>query len=73
MRPQYFQDVDKKTLQPDLMQHADGLPCYEYPPFLSKPQDPQEMTRSISEHHYDVPHLSNRYFSNRVNCLYYVF
>lgn len=58
MRPQFFQDLDKK-LQPDLMQQAEVPPCYEYPPFLGKPANPP-ICRSVSEHHYDVPHLSNR-------------
>ncbi|XP_033225992.1 netrin receptor UNC5C isoform X2 [Belonocnema kinseyi] len=51
--PEFFPDQDKKlSLQPDVT--ATTVPaCYEYPfdPKLS-------MSRSLSEHHYDVPHLS---------------
>lgn len=57
--PQFFQDLDKKVLQPDLMQHSEGPPCYEYPPFLSK-QPNAALFNGVTEHHYDVPHLSNR-------------
>lgn len=51
--PQFFSDQDKKlSLQPDVA--LTGVPaCYEYP------FDPKlPMSRSSSEHHYDVPHLS---------------
>ncbi|XP_046418295.1 netrin receptor UNC5B-a isoform X3 [Neodiprion lecontei] len=52
-QPEFFPDQDKKlSLQPDVT--ATTVPaCYEYPfdPKLS-------MSRSLSEHHYDVPHLS---------------
>lgn len=52
-QPEFFPDQDKKlSLQPDVT--ATSVPaCYEYPfdPKLS-------MSRSLSEHHYDVPHLS---------------
>ena len=51
--PEFFPKQDKKVnLQPDVT--ATTVPaCYEYPfdPKLS-------MSRSVSEHHYDVPHLS---------------
>ncbi|KAJ8674560.1 hypothetical protein QAD02_005822 [Eretmocerus hayati] len=51
--PEFYPDQEKKlTLQPDVT--ATIVPaCYEYPfdPKLS-------MSRSLSEHHYDVPHLS---------------
>ncbi|XP_058801895.1 netrin receptor UNC5C isoform X2 [Phymastichus coffea] len=52
-QPEFYQDQEKKlNLQPDVT--ATIVPaCYEYPfdPKLS-------MSRSLSEHHYDVPHLS---------------
>ncbi|XP_011504193.1 PREDICTED: netrin receptor UNC5C [Ceratosolen solmsi marchali] len=52
-QPEFYQDQEKKlSLQPDVT--ATIVPaCYEYPfdPKLS-------MSRSLSEHHYDVPHLS---------------
>lgn len=52
-QPEFFPDQDKKlSLQPDVT--ATTVPaCYEYPfdPKLS-------LSRSLSEHHYDVPHLS---------------
>ena len=52
-QPEFYPDEDKKmSLQPDVT--ATTVPaCYEYPfdPKLS-------LSRSLSEHHYDVPHLS---------------
>ncbi|XP_031784792.1 netrin receptor UNC5C isoform X3 [Nasonia vitripennis] len=52
-QPEFYPDQEKKlSLQPDVT--ATIVPaCYEYPfdPKLS-------MSRSLSEHHYDVPHLS---------------
>lgn len=52
-QPEFYPDHEKKlSLQPDVT--ATIVPaCYEYPfdPKLS-------MSRSLSEHHYDVPHLS---------------
>ncbi|XP_050302029.1 netrin receptor UNC5B isoform X2 [Anthonomus grandis grandis] len=46
---------DKKSLglQPDLTQTVPG--CYEYP--YTTPAT--SVTRSVSEHHYDVPHLAS--------------
>ncbi|XP_065163620.1 netrin receptor UNC5B isoform X2 [Atheta coriaria] len=54
--PEYYQEQDKKSLnlQPDLTQTG-GLPCYEYP--YTTPAT--SVTRSASEHHYDVPHLAS--------------
>ncbi|PSN47953.1 Netrin receptor UNC5C, partial [Blattella germanica] len=63
-QPEYFPEHDKKNLslqhptqQPDLTQTVVGVsvpPCYEYPY-----SDPPKLSRSCSEHHYDVPHLSS--------------
>ncbi|KAL7301475.1 hypothetical protein TKK_0005913 [Trichogramma kaykai] len=52
-QPEFYPDPEKKlSLQPDVT--ATIVPsCYEYP------FDPKHsMSRSLSEHHYDVPHLS---------------
>ncbi|XP_022901369.2 netrin receptor UNC5C isoform X2 [Onthophagus taurus] len=51
--PEFFPEHDKKSLalQPDLTQTVP--PCYEYPYPASS------VTRSVSEHHYDVPHLAS--------------
>ncbi|KAF5281557.1 hypothetical protein FQA39_LY05092 [Lamprigera yunnana] len=53
--PEFFPEHDKKSLslQPDLTQTVP--PCYEYP--YTTPAT--SVTRSISEHHYDVPHLTS--------------
>ncbi|CAG9864740.1 unnamed protein product [Phyllotreta striolata] len=53
--PEFFSDPDKKslTLQPDVTQTIP--PCYEYP--YTTPAT--SVTRSVSEHHYDVPHLTS--------------
>lgn len=53
--PEFFPDHDKKSLslQPDLTQTVP--PCYEYP--YTTPAT--SVTRSVSEHHYDVPHLAS--------------
>lgn len=73
MQPEYFHDPDKKTIQfqPDLTQN--GLTVnYDYPPLNSHHRGhlpnngaigqniPLQIPRSISEHHYDVPHLANK-------------
>ncbi|KAG8037007.1 hypothetical protein G9C98_004329 [Cotesia typhae] len=53
-QPEYFPEHDKKMcLQPDLTAGTTVQASYEYPfdPKLS-------LSRSLSEHHYDVPHLS---------------
>ncbi|KAJ6643789.1 Netrin receptor unc-5 [Pseudolycoriella hygida] len=69
MQPEYFHDPDKKTLQfqPDLTQNNHAA-NYEYPPLnphnghLPIGQNiPMKISRSISEHHYDVPHLATNY------------
>ncbi|XP_074040553.1 unc-5 isoform X3 [Leptinotarsa decemlineata] len=54
--PEFFPDPDKKSLslQPDLTQTIP--PCYEYP--YTTPSA-TSVTRSVSEHHYDVPHLTS--------------
>lgn len=74
MQPEYFHDPDKKTLQfqPDLT-HPNNLSAnYEYPPHQQShlhgggqmpgggggQNIPLQIPRSISEHHYDVPHLA---------------
>ncbi|KAL1514115.1 hypothetical protein ABEB36_003430 [Hypothenemus hampei] len=53
--PEFFPEQDKKslTLQPDLTQTVAA--CYEYP--YTTPAT--SVTRSASEHHYDVPHLAS--------------
>lgn len=53
--PEFFPEHDKKSLslQPDLTQTVP--PCYEYP--YTTPA--ASVTRSVSEHHYDVPHLAS--------------
>ncbi|KAH1001731.1 hypothetical protein HUJ04_005710 [Dendroctonus ponderosae] len=53
--PEFFPEQDKKslTLQPDLTQTVAA--CYEYP--YTTPAT--SVTRSVSEHHYDVPHLAS--------------
>lgn len=53
--PEFFPEHDKKSLslQPDLTQTVP--PCYEYP--FTTPAT--SVTRSVSEHHYDVPHLAS--------------
>ncbi|XP_033609322.1 netrin receptor UNC5B [Cryptotermes secundus] len=68
-QPEYFPEHDKKNLslqqpsqQPDLTQTVVGVsvpPCYEYP--YSDPPNSKNggLSRSCSEHHYDVPHLSS--------------
>ncbi|XP_045470245.1 netrin receptor UNC5B [Harmonia axyridis] len=55
--PEYFPDHDKKSLslQPDLTQTVP--PCYEYPSYTTP--STAMVTRSVSEHHYDVPHLAS--------------
>lgn len=76
MQPEYFHDPDKKTIQfqPDLTQN--GLQTnYDYPPLNAHHHGrmsggggnsgggqsiPLQIPRSISEHHYDVPHLANK-------------
>lgn len=73
MQPEYFPNQDKKTIQfqPDLTQN--GLTAnYDYPPLNSHHRGhfsnntsvgqniPLQIPRSISEHHYDVPHLANK-------------
>lgn len=69
MQPEYFHDPDKKTMQfqPDLTQNNHAA-NYEYPPLnphnghLPIGQNiPMKISRSISEHHYDVPHLATKY------------
>ncbi|KAK9753177.1 UPA domain [Popillia japonica] len=52
---EFFPEHDKKSLslQPDLTQTVP--PCYEYP--YTTPAT--SVTRSVSEHHYDVPHLAS--------------
>lgn len=67
MQPEYFHDPDKKPIhfQPDLTQNNPSA-NYEYPinPHhgshnLANGQNiPLQIPRSISEHHYDVPHLA---------------
>lgn len=67
-QPEYFPEHDKKSLslqhpsqQPDLTQTVVGVtvpPCYEYP-YSDPPNSKQGLSRSCSEHHYDVPHLSS--------------
>ncbi|XP_034941233.1 netrin receptor UNC5B-a isoform X2 [Chelonus insularis] len=53
-QPEYFPEHDKKMcLQPDLTAGTTVQASYEYP------FDPKHsLSRSLSEHHYDVPHLS---------------
>ncbi|XP_030755093.1 netrin receptor UNC5C [Sitophilus oryzae] len=53
--PEFFPEQDKKSLslQPDLTQTVAA--CYEYP--YTTPAT--SVTRSVSEHHYDVPHLAS--------------
>ncbi|XP_017780266.1 PREDICTED: netrin receptor UNC5C isoform X2 [Nicrophorus vespilloides] len=53
--PEFYPEHDKKSLslQPDLTQTVP--PCYEYP-FATTATS---VTRSVSEHHYDVPHLAS--------------
>ncbi|XP_076269699.1 netrin receptor UNC5C-like isoform X3 [Rhynchophorus ferrugineus] len=53
--PEFFPEQDKKSLslQPDLTQTVPA--CYEYP--YTTPA--ASVTRSVSEHHYDVPHLAS--------------
>lgn len=55
--PEFFPDHDKKSLslQPDLTQTVP--PCYEYPSYTTP--STAMVTRSVSEHHYDVPHLAS--------------
>lgn len=68
MQPEYFHDPDKKTMQfqPDLTQNNHAA-NYEYPlnphnGHLPIGQNiPMKISRSISEHHYDVPHLATKY------------
>ncbi|XP_066155178.1 netrin receptor UNC5B-like isoform X1 [Euwallacea fornicatus] len=52
---EFFPEQDKKSLslQPDLTQTMAA--CYEYP--YTTPAT--SVTRSVSEHHYDVPHLAS--------------
>ena len=67
-QPEYFPEHDKKSLslqhpsqQPDLTQTVVGVtvpPCYEYP-YSDPPNSKHGLSRSCSEHHYDVPHLSS--------------
>jgi leucine-rich repeat transmembrane protein FLRT len=67
-QPEYFPEHDKKNLslqhpsqQPDLTQTVVGVtvpPCYEYP-YSDPPNSKHGLSRSCSEHHYDVPHLSS--------------
>lgn len=67
-QPEYFPEQDKKNLslqppsqQPDLTQTVVGVsvaPCYEYP-YSDPPNSKNGLSRSCSEHHYDVPHLSS--------------
>lgn len=67
-QPEYFPEQDKKNLslqppsqQPDLTQTVVGVsvaPCYEYP-YSDPPNGKNGLSRSCSEHHYDVPHLSS--------------
>jgi len=67
-QPEYFPEHDKKNLslqnptqQPDLTQNVVGVsvpPCYEYP-YSDPPNSKHGLSRSCSEHHYDVPHLSS--------------
>ena len=67
-QPEYFPEHDKKNLslqqpsqQPDLTQTVVGVtvpPCYEYP-FSDPPNSKNGLSRSCSEHHYDVPHFSS--------------
>ncbi|XP_068082848.1 netrin receptor UNC5C isoform X3 [Anabrus simplex] len=68
-QPEYFPEHDKKNLslqhpsqQPDLTQTVVGVSvpsCYEYP--YSEPPNSKHggLSRSCSEHHYDVPHLNS--------------
>ncbi|XP_060519034.1 netrin receptor UNC5C isoform X2 [Cylas formicarius] len=53
--PEFFPEQDKKSLslQPDLTQTVPA--CYEYP--YTTPAT--SITKSASEHHYDVPHLAS--------------
>ncbi|KDR22415.1 Netrin receptor UNC5C, partial [Zootermopsis nevadensis] len=61
-------EQDKKNLslqhpsqQPDLTQTVVGVsvaPCYEYP-YSDPPNSKNGLSRSCSEHHYDVPHLNS--------------
>ncbi|XP_025837474.1 netrin receptor UNC5C [Agrilus planipennis] len=53
--PEFYPEHDKKSLslQPDLTQTVP--PCYEYP--FTTPAT--SVTRSVSEHHYDVPHITS--------------
>lgn len=67
-QPEYFPEQDKKNLslqhpsqQPDLTQTVVGVsvaPCYEYP-YSDPPNSKNGLSRSCSEHHYDVPHLNS--------------
>lgn len=75
MQPEYYHDADKKTIQfqPDLTQN-NLTANYDYPPLNSHHRGhlpsggngggaqniPLQIPRSISEHHYDVPHLANK-------------
>jgi len=71
-QPEFFPDQEKKTYslechsrnggcnhfqqtQPDLTRTVVVVPsCYEYP--FTNDQNAYSLTRSCSEHHYDVPH-----------------
>ena len=69
MQPEYFHDPDKKPMQfqPDLTQN-NVTANYEYPPLNPHhghmpnggQNIPLQIPRSISEHHYDVPHLATK-------------
>lgn len=67
MQPEYFHDPDKKTIhfQPDLTQGVVVGSNYEYPHHAhvvtaSGQNITMALPRSVSEHHYDVPHLTTK-------------
>ncbi|CAD7076930.1 unnamed protein product [Hermetia illucens] len=59
MQSDYLHDADKKAIH----FHSDtGTANYEYPTAAHRPlTGGMAMTRSISEHHYDVPNLASTY------------
>lgn len=68
MQPEYFHDPDKKTIhfQPDLTQGVVVGSNYEYPHHAhvvttSGQNITMALPRSVSEHHYDVPHLTTKW------------
>lgn len=60
--PEFYQEPDKKSisLQQEMTLTAGAPACYEYPPFLLKQRD-SNANRSITEHHYDIPNLPQKF------------